>query len=88
VGRRDGRSRLAVSRLFRRGAPGGAVEPFAPTRDDTILAAISHVVTACEQRTPFEMDAEEGYRAIELCAGWKESAATQQPVELPLPAGG
>ena len=63
------------------------MEPFAPTRDDTILAAISHVVAACEQRTPFEMDAEEGYRAIELCAAWKESAATHQPVDLPLRGG-
>jgi predicted dehydrogenase len=72
----------------RRGGPGAAVEPFAPTRDDTILAAIAHVVTSCEERTPFEMDAEEGYRAIELCAAWKESAATQQPVALPLRADG
>lgn len=64
------------------------VEPFGPTRDDTILAAIEHVVTACEQRTPFEMDVEDGYRAIELCAAWKQSAATHEPVPLPLLAGG
>ena len=51
---------------------------------DAILGAISHVVTACEQRTPFEMDAEDGYRAIELCAAWKQSAATHEPVQLPL----
>lgn len=60
------------------------VEPFAPTRDDTILAAITHVVTSCEERTPFEMDAEDGYRAIELCTAWKCSAGTHQPVQLPL----
>ncbi len=63
------------------------VEPFAPTRDDTILAAIDHVVTACEKRTPFEMDAEDGFRAIELCDAWKRSAATHEPIALPLPIG-
>ncbi len=63
------------------------MEPFAATRDDTIAAAIEHVVTACEKRTPFEMDAEDGYRAIELCAAWKESAATHQPLDLPLHGG-
>lgn len=63
------------------------LEPFAPTRDDTILNAMSHVVTSCELRTPFEMDAEDGYRAIELCAAWKHSAMTHQPVRMPLPVG-
>jgi predicted dehydrogenase len=61
------------------------LEPFAPTRDDTIAAAIEHVVTACERRTPFEMDAEDAYRAIELCDAWTRSAASHQPVALPLP---
>jgi myo-inositol 2-dehydrogenase/D-chiro-inositol 1-dehydrogenase len=60
------------------------LEPFAPTVDDTILNAITHVVDCCEQRRPFEMDAEDGYRAIELCAAWKQSAATHEPVVLPL----
>jgi predicted dehydrogenase len=60
------------------------LEPFAPTVDDTILNAISHVVECCEQRRPFEMDAEDGYRAIELCAAWIESAQAHRPVALPL----
>ena len=60
------------------------LEPFAPTVDDTILNAITHVVDCCEQRRPFEMDAEEGYRAIELCAAWIESAWQHAPVALPL----
>ena len=42
------------------------------------------MVTCCEQRTPFEMDAEDGYRAIELCVAWKESARTHLPLDLPL----
>ena len=29
------------------------LEPFSPTRDDVILAAIAHVVECCERRTPF-----------------------------------
>ncbi|HEU5318292.1 MAG TPA: Gfo/Idh/MocA family oxidoreductase, partial [Chloroflexota bacterium] len=61
------------------------VEPFASTRDDTILAAIDHVVAACERRTPFEMDAEDAYRAVELCDAWTRSAASHEPVALPLP---
>jgi predicted dehydrogenase len=60
------------------------LEPFAPTTDDTILGAITHVVESCERRTPFEMDAEDGYRAVELCAAWVQSAATHEPVRLPL----
>ncbi|MGH2366615.1 MAG: Gfo/Idh/MocA family protein [Chloroflexota bacterium] len=60
------------------------LEPFSPTTDDTILNAITHVVGCCEQRQPFEMDVEDGYRAIELCAAWKQSAATNLPVALPL----
>ena len=68
----------------RRGAPQPALEPFGATRDDTILNAVAHVVAACEQRTPFEMDAEDGYRAVELCAAWKQSATAHAPVELPL----
>ena len=60
------------------------LEPFSPTRDDTILAAIAHVVDCCEKRVPFEMDAEDGYRAVELCAAWKQSSQTTQPVTLPL----
>ncbi len=60
------------------------LEPFAPTVDDTILNAISHVMESCEQRRPFEMDAEDGYRAIELCAAWIASAEEHQPVALPL----
>jgi predicted dehydrogenase len=72
--------------IWRRGGLDRArLEPFAPTRDDTLLAATAHVVTCCEQRTPFEMDAEEGYRAVELCAAWKASAASHEPVALPLP---
>jgi predicted dehydrogenase len=63
------------------------LEPFAPTRDDTILAAVSHVVAGYEQRTPYEMSVEEGYRAIELCAAWKQSAATHAPIWLPLVPG-
>ena len=68
----------------RRGLQSPALEPYASTRDDAILGAITHVVVACEQRTPFEMDAEDGYRAIELCAAWKHSASTHAPVRLPL----
>ena len=68
------RSGLTLARL----------EPFAPTRDDTILAAIEHVVTACERRMPFEMDVEDGYRAIELCDAWTRSATSHEPVALPL----
>lgn len=68
----------------RQGRDRPAVEPFAPTVDDTILAAIAHVVACCAERTPFEMDAEDGYRAIELCEAWRRSAATNLPVTLPL----
>ncbi len=68
----------------RRGSNQPAIEPFAPPRDDTILAAIRHVVACSEKREPFEMDVDDGYRAIELCAAWKESAATHAPVTLPL----
>src|SRR5262249_53890530 len=46
----------------RRGIGKPVVEPFAPTRDDTILAAARHVVDCCERRAPFEMDIEDGYR--------------------------
>ncbi len=64
------------------------LEPFAAAKDDTILAAIEQVVAGCEQRTPFEMHVEDGYRAIELCAAWMQSAASHEPVTLPLRAGG
>jgi len=45
------------------------------------------VVTAYEHRTPFEMDVEDGYRAIDLCDAWKRSASTHGPVALPLHPG-
>ncbi|HEY3082209.1 MAG TPA: hypothetical protein VGM69_20165 [Chloroflexota bacterium] len=45
---------------------------------------MDHVVTSCQQRTPFEMDAEDGYRAIELCVAWTRSAETHEPIGLPL----
>jgi hypothetical protein len=44
------------------------------------------MVTCCETRAPFEMDAEDGYRAIELCAAWIRSAQDHGPVEMPLAA--
>jgi len=37
-----------------------------------------------ERRAPFEMDAEDGYRAVELCAAWKRSATSGAAVALPL----
>jgi len=60
------------------------LEPFASTTDDTILGAMRHVVEAVERRAPFEMDAEDGYRAVELCAAWKRSATSGAAVALPL----
>jgi predicted dehydrogenase len=68
----------------RRGGQLPALEPYGATRDDTILEAVRHVVAACEGRSPFEMDAEDGYRAVELCAAWVRSAAAHEPVTLPL----
>jgi predicted dehydrogenase len=61
------------------------LEPFGPTVDDTILGAIRHVVDCCESRRPFEMDAEDGYRAVALCAAWQESATAEGAVTLPAP---
>lgn len=71
--------------IWRRGGlPLPQIEPFAPTRDDTIRAAVAQVVACCENRVPFEMDVDDGYRAIELCAAWKESSSAHAPVLLPL----
>ena len=60
------------------------VEPFGQTVDDTILNAIRHVVTQCEVRAPFEMDAEDGYLAVELCDAWQRSAQSGSAIALPL----
>jgi predicted dehydrogenase len=68
----------------RAGTDRARVEPFAPTVDDTILATLRHVVACCERREPFEMDAEDGYRAIELCVAWQQSSLSGQAVALPL----
>ena len=60
------------------------IEPFAPTVDDTIVGAIRHVVDAAEKRAPFEMDAEDSYRAVELCEAWRRAAESGDAVTLPL----
>jgi len=60
----------------------GGVRWFYRNQNDVILAAITHWVASCRERTAPEMDLTASCRAIGLCAAWIESARSTMPVTV------
>jgi predicted dehydrogenase len=58
------------------------VRSFYRNQNDVILAAITHWVASCRERSAPEMNLVEACRAIQLCVAWEESSALARPVEI------